>query len=331
VRPDRSRRDPRELADIVDRALARPSSRGMPVAPEASMRAIGALVGFVAVVSAAFGATLLRELPATTLVPEAVASTPAPLPVVHADGRVVVRPGRQVTIGAELVGKLVRVHVAEGDHVDKGELLAELDGAEYQGLYREALGSAGEAYARLKARRDDVRRSRSLVEHGALAPLEADRAREERSAAAGRLAASNGAATRARALLQKTRIVAPIDGVVLSRFVEASETVAPGTPLFVIADLDERRVEAEVDEYDIGRIVLGGGAEVRADAFPGQAFQGGVEEIPTALSARRMRPQDPARLTDSAVLLVKVSLPRASPLKIGQRVAVTFRDAGQRQ
>jgi HlyD family secretion protein len=237
---------------------------------------------------------------------------------------VAVRPGKAATLSAELMGKLLAVHVVEGQTVKKGDLLAEIDRKEYEGALREAMGSAGEAYARLKARRDDVRRSQNLVSSGALPKQDGDRAREERAAAEGRLVASNGAATRARALLSKTRIVAPIDGVVVSRLAEPSETVSPGQRLFVVADLDARRVEVEVDEYDVPNVRLGADAEVRVEGIDAAPYHGMVEEIPNVVGPRQLRPHDPARPTDSAVLLAKVSLPRDTPLKIGQRVKVTL-------
>lgn len=243
---------------------------------------------------------------------------------VHAEGRVTTRPGMQAKLGAELQGRVTAVHVVEGQAVKKGELLAQLDAREYYAALQEAVGSSKEARARARARKADMARSKKLVTSGALPTREADHAREEKTAADGRLTASDGAAQRARVLIAKTRIVAPIDGVVISRTVDPAETVAPGAPLFVIADLDGRWVEAEVDEFDIGRIVLGGHALVRADGFPDQSWEGHVEEIPAAVQPRRLRPQDPSRPTDSAVLLVKVSLPSDSPLKLGQRVNVTF-------
>lgn len=254
----------------------------------------------------------------------AAATTAQPPRTIRAEGRVATRPGKQVKLGAELQGRVAAVHVVEGQSVKKGELLAELDCNEYKAALQEAIGSANEAYARARGRKNDLQRSKKLVDTGVLAKQEGDHVREEKTAAEGRLVASNGAAQRARALLAKTRIVAPIDGVVVSRTIDPSETVSPGTPLFVVADLDERRIEAEVDEYDIGRVALGGHALVTADGFPAKGWEGTVEEIPAAVQPRRLRPQDPARPTDSAVLLVKVSLPVDSPLKLGQRVDVTF-------
>lgn len=259
--------------------------------------------------------------------PTVRAATADAMPQLHAaqaDGRVVTRPGKEVHLSAELQARVVAVHVVEGQRVKKGELLAELDDREIRGALQEASGASAEAYARLRARRTDLKRTKALVESGALAPTENDHVREERSAAEGRLWSSSGAAARARALLAKTRILAPIDGTIVARTVQPEETVAPGAALFVVADLSERRIEAEVDEYDVGRVTLGAHTEITADGFPGKRWEGTVEEIASAVGPRRLRPQDPARPTDAAVLPVRISLPPDTPLKLGQRVRVLF-------
>jgi HlyD family secretion protein len=258
--------------------------------------------------------------------PAAAATVVAPLPPVrvHADGRVITRSGGQATLSAELSGQVVQVNVVEGQAVKQGDVLAVFDHREYDAMLAEARGTAGEAYARLKGRRDDVRRTQTLLRSGAVTRVDNDHVREERFAAEGHLMASGGSAARARVLIDKARVVAPFDGVVVSRLVQPSETVNVGAPLFVVADLASRRVEAEVDEFDMGRVASGAHAVVTADGFPGETFPGEVTEIPAIVAPRKLRPADPARPTDSAVLLVKVSLPEVSPLKLGQRVSVVF-------
>jgi len=94
------------------------------------------------------------------------------------------------------------------------------------------------------------------------------------------------------------------------------------TPLFVVADLDRVRVEAEVDESDSSRIALGARATVRAEGDSERTFAGRVEEIPDAVTSRRLKPQDPGRPSDTRVLLVKIALDEKTPLKLGRRVEV---------
>ena len=120
-----------------------------------------------------------------------------------------------------------------------------------------------------------------------------------------------------------------ISGVVTARYAQPGETVVPGAPLATIADLRRTRVEAEIDEFDVGSIALGSRAIVAAEGFPDMTWNGRVEEIPDAVAGRRLKPQDPGRPADVRVLLVKIALDAPAPLKLGQRVEVSIggRDA----
>src|SRR5262245_15377749 len=83
--------------------------------------------------------------------------------------------------------------------------------------------------------------------------------------------------------LDHTTILAPVDGVVVSRQVDVGQTVAASLQapvLFTIAqDLTQMQVETSVDEADIGRIRVDGPATFTVDAFPGEIFQGRVSQI----------------------------------------------------
>jgi multidrug resistance efflux pump len=123
--------------------------------------------------------------------------------------------------------------------------------------------------------------------------------------------------------LKKTVIKSPIDGVVTTRFVQPGEAVAIGDHVISVADLTRTRIEAEVDEYDAGRIRLGAPATVRAEGYE-ETWNGRVEEIPDAVTTRRIKPQDTSKPVDTRVLLVKVALGQATPLKLAQRVEIVF-------
>src|SRR5438094_501408 len=72
---------------------------------------------------------------------------------------------------------------------------------------------------------------------------------------------------RLEALLDKTRVIAPIDGVVVERTRHAGESVTAGEAIITIADLSRTRIEAEIDEFDSAHIVLGGRVSVTAEGF----------------------------------------------------------------
>jgi hypothetical protein len=92
-----------------------------------------------------------------------------------------------------------------------------------------------------------------------------------------------------------------------------------------VSDLSRARIEAEVDEYDTGRVALGRPVVIRAEGFA-QSWHGKVEEIPDAVTSRRIKPQDPGRPSDTRVLLVKVAPDAPLPVKLGQRVEIEIAD-----
>ncbi len=149
-----------------------------------------------------------------------------------------------------------------------------------------------------------------------------DRAPRDLEVATARRDSAKAAIVRFDAEIAKRRIVAPIDGVVLMRPVDPGETVEARAPILTLADLSRVRIEAEVDEFDTSRVLLGAEVSITAEGFDDARWRGEVEEIPDAVSGRRLKPQDPGKPSDTRVLLVKVKLAEPTPLKLGQRVLV---------
>jgi HlyD family secretion protein len=85
--------------------------------------------------------------------------------------------------------------------------------------------------------------------------------------------------------VNKTRITAPMDGVVTGKHIELGETAViglqnqPGTVLLTISDMSLVEAEMEVDEASIPAVQLGQAAQVRIDAYPNQVFRGVVTEV----------------------------------------------------
>lgn len=87
----------------------------------------------------------------------------------------------------------------------------------------------------------------------------------------------------ARVDLERTTIRAPVDGVVISRSVDAGQTVAASLQapvLFVIArNLSDMQVDTSIDEAEIGRISIGQEATFTVDSFPGRTFRGKITQV----------------------------------------------------
>lgn len=202
-----------------------------------------------------------------------------------------------VQIGSQVSGTIQSLGADFNAQVKKGQVIARLDPSLFE-------ARLGQARANLLAARANVERARSSVddtrlkferarELGAqqLAPQsDVDSAKAAYDGALAQLRANDAAVSQADASvhqaevdLEHTVISTPIDGVVITRNVDVGQTVAASFQapvLFVIAnDLARMRVNASVDEADVGRVKEGQAVSFHVDAFPEREFQGRVEQV----------------------------------------------------
>ncbi len=255
-------------------------------------------------------------------------SKPAPAapaqasPHVAAEGRIVAYPGAEVVVGTDLAGTIVLLKVQEKEKVRRGQVLAELRSDDYRAALAEARARIVEADADIRLSEAELERARTLWDKAVGSKQAVDKTERDVDAARARRATAVATADRLEAVLAKTRIVAPIDGVVIARHAQPGETLEAGMKIVTIADLSRTRVEAELDEFDSGRVHLGEEVRVMAEGYDGKAWRGKVEEIPDSVVGRRLKPQDPGKPEDTRVLLVKIALLEPTPLKLGQRVEI---------
>jgi len=135
-------------------------------------------------------------------------------------------------------------------------------------------------------RKDEIAAARAQLARAqaAIAQIEANRieVRRKEQEIAARKAEVQRAAAQAgitKTLLNDTVVAAPIDGVILSKAVEAGEVVAAGTTLVGLGDLDHPWLRAYINEKDLGRIKLGGKVKLTTDSFPGKVYEGKISFI----------------------------------------------------
>jgi HlyD family secretion protein len=240
---------------------------------------------------------------------------------IRAEGRLAPYPGGEVTVSAEVDGRIVRLPVEEGIRVRRGELLVELASDEERAALAEARAQLAATEAALRFAESDLGRHSQLKEAQAVSDQSLDRTKRERDAAHARRDAARGTVERRAAHLAKTRITSPLSGLVITRHAEPGETVSPGAPILTIADPDRSRVEAEVDEFDAARLRVRAPVIIAAEGYE-QTWRGQVKEISAAVTSRQLRPRDPGRPSDTRVVIVKVALDEPVPLRLGQRVEV---------
>ncbi|WP_165226914.1 efflux RND transporter periplasmic adaptor subunit [Aquisphaera insulae] len=259
-----------------------------------------------------------------------LASTPGTAPAapatsrILAEGHVAARPGAEVVVGAEMSGTVARMLVQEKSTVHAGDLLVEFRSAEIKAAAEEAVAKVTEIDAELAGLDREQARVDRLAEKQPGKDEARDRLKTRREVARARRAAAVAAYRRIEAEFARTKLHAPIAGIVITRHVDAGETVTQGAPLLKIVDLNRLRIVAEIDEYDIPRCAPGCAVTISAPGHGGRSWRGTVEDIADFLTPRRIRPDDPGRPTDTRVLAVRIGFDPLTPLKLGQRVEVAI-------
>jgi HlyD family secretion protein len=251
----------------------------------------------------------------------AAAQKSAPIALtISAEGRLVAYPGAEVTVGSDVAGTLERL-VEEKQPVRKGEVIAVIRADDTRAALAQARARLNEADADIRLYELESDRAQSLWQTAVGSKQTWERAERDLDAARARRASAQADVKRLEASVEKTVIKSPIDGVVITRFIQPGENVVAGDHLATLADLSRTRVEAEVDEFDAGRIRLGARAVVSAEGYDGR-WHGTVEEIPDSVTNRRLKPLDTSKPIDTRVLLVKVAMSEKTPLKLSQRVEI---------
>lgn len=243
---------------------------------------------------------------------------------VRAEGHVVTYPGASVTVGTEVQGTVISLPVKEKDFVRKGELVAILRADDNRAALSLAEARVAQDETDVRLYQVEAVRQQSLWQQGVGTRRAFDRAQHDFESAQARCNTDAQDVRRMKAVVAKTVIHAPISGVVTSRMVQPGEIVMEGASLISLADLRRTRIEAEVDEFDAGRVKLGQEVDITAEGYDGQLWRGRVEEIPDTVERRQIKPQDPAAPTDTRVLLLKIALLERTPLKLNQRVQVAI-------
>ena len=208
-----------------------------------------------------------------------------------------IQPTTQVDVSSERSGVIRVVNVKPNSAVKKGDILAELDADRLKAELTRGKASLAAAEARLAdaqatLEEKDValKRAERLSRQGISSTQDLDTARAAKARAEAGVLATQADIDVAKAELAmqetdivKTRILSPIDGIVLKRSAEPGQTVASSLQapvLFTLAeDLAQMQLEANVDEADIGAVKPGQKASFTVDAFPGQSFPAIIDTI----------------------------------------------------
>ena len=202
-----------------------------------------------------------------------------------------------VDVGTQVSGVVQQLHADFNSIVRKGQVIARLDPSLIQTQIEQQSANVVRAEAdleRLKVNLADAQqkldRAQQMAARNLIPRTELETAEVNVKSADAQIRSSQAALTQARAQLNNqqvnlgyTTIVAPIDGIVISRNVDQGQTVASSMnapTLFVIAaDLTKMQVVANIDEADVGRMRPGQNVTFRVDAYPNDTFSGTVQQV----------------------------------------------------
>ena len=188
-----------------------------------------------------------------------------------------------VDVGSQVSGKISALYVDFNSPVKKGQLVAEIDPTVYQAAQCQAEGELASAQATVTLKRQNLERKKTLLPLKAASQLDLDQAVAELAQAEASVVIKQASLESATANLGYCKITAPVDGVVISRKVDAGQTViaAMSTPvLFTVAqDISKMNISAAVSEADIGQTREGQTVDFTVDAFPDEVFQGKVTQV----------------------------------------------------
>lgn len=269
------------------------TARTLPARPARRHHLLAWLMGIVLVLAVAGLSTWWMLPPRVTVVhPHRGLAVEA----VYATGTV--EPTIMLPIAARITARLVELDVDEGARVRAGQQLARLEDTDLASNLAQLRSQ--EAFAQA-----EYRRYAALLPRGVIARTQYDKARSD-------WLATRSAADRAAAELRYARLLAPTAGTVIRRDGEIGQLMTPGSTVFWLAVDSPPRVTADVDEEDIARVSPGQAVLIRADAFPGQVFQGRVHSVtpkgdPTGRSYR-----------------VRIAIDGSTPLRVGMTAEVNI-------
>jgi len=261
-----------------------------------------------------------------------------------------VSPEYQYVVASKVSGRVLTITKRIGDTVEKGEVLASIDDAEFQQAVREAEAnlkianaSLAESQSQFDLARQELERVQSLQKKGIASPSELDAAATNFDAQKSRLKLAEAQVEQRSASLKSAEIrlrytilTAPEPGFTGERYLDEGSLVAVNAPILSVVGMNKVIVKTAITERDYGRIQPGQHTEVTVDAYPDRSFTGQVARIaPLLQQTSRMAEMEIEVENDSLLLKpgmfarVNVVLDEKARTRIVPSTAVVTRASGK--
>ncbi len=186
---------------------------------------------------------------------------------------------RSVTLATRIMGRITRVNATEGDAIESGQVIVELDDTEYQARLKIAQAARERAEAELAHRQRTRQRLEKLAQDNNVSREAIDEAIYAYEVAAANLKAAQAEIESIESTLAETRIRAPFDAIVIGKFAETGLVTQPGQALYEIQDQSRLKFRARVKERDLVHIELDDIARIQITALGNEPLEARVIKV----------------------------------------------------
>jgi RND family efflux transporter MFP subunit len=189
------------------------------------------------------------------------------------------RPWREATVKAKVAGELQALSVREGDTVKSGQVIGRIDPTDYRARLAGSEADVAAAQAALGVAEKNQTTQASLLAKNFISANAYDTTVGNRDAAKARLDAARAAADVGRKALADTTLVAPMDGIVSARIVQAGERVPVDGRIVTVSDITRLELAASVPAGEAARLAVGAEIALGVEGLDGVRINGRIERI----------------------------------------------------
>ena len=200
---------------------------------------------------------------------------------IHAVGTV--RALNQAKISAKVPGKVEKIFAEEGDKVEAGQKLLELEKTDFMLTVRQADAAVSMAEANFSKAKAEWARAQELFEKGISSQQQYDLAQSAYEIAEASVKQARADLGLARNQLTNANVTTLFGGTVTHRYLDVGERVNPGQPLFEIAEINPVEIEIGVSDRRFSELKLELPVTITVDGYPDESFAGVVKKIQPAI------------------------------------------------
>ena len=188
-------------------------------------------------------------------------------------------PVIQSTVKSKVSGEVRQVLAREGERVNQGQILAQIDTADLQARLDAQVAALEEAKAKWSIANKNSESNLKLLKQNFISQNAFDTTHSTLEASAASVRSAEAQVRLARNAMQDAVVRAPINGILAKKMVNSGEKVGPDSPMFTVVDLAKMEIEAPAPAFEIPSVNVGQIATFKVDGFGERVFEGRVERI----------------------------------------------------